>query len=313
MQTLEATYALTTLDRDNLIATVETFWSDRIKDGRRAVLKHADPDIVFRIVGGAAGQQSSLFAGRDQVLEAVRNIDMNLEFRSFEIIDMIVDGREVALRWLATLRHRGTGVVGDLAVFDLIEIQNGLLNTYTQFLDTDGFQRLMTGNPQRLLARRSNACRPHMAPRDEAPAAGLLNSASVHARDRHEDLLRSFWVDRCENGSAAIGRYFTDDGELHLIGDPTVIPFARSHIGRDAVAALVDQIDMEFAYEGFAIEKVLVDGDRAAVQWTADVRHRGTGARGRVESLDHVLLEGGRIRSITEFFDTAATACWIEG
>jgi ketosteroid isomerase-like protein len=58
---------------------------------------------------------------------------------------------------------------------------------------------------------------------------------------------------------------------------------------------------------------VLVEGDRAAVQWCAEVRHRGTSASGFIESFDHVILKNGRIRSITEFFDTAAAASWIDG
>jgi ketosteroid isomerase-like protein len=313
MQTLEATHALNTLDRDNLEALVRAFWSERLADSRAAVLRHSDPDIVFRILGGAGRPQPCIFNGREAVLEAVRNIDMNLEFRSFEIIDLIVDGNEVALRWLASLRHRGTGVVGDLAVFELIKIERALITSYTSFLDTDGFHRLITGHPQRMFARRSNASRPHAAAASVAPANGMFDSDAVHARDRHEDMLRAFWLDRRENGSAAVARYFTDDGELHLIGDPTVVPFARSHLGLEAVQALVDQIDLEFGYESLAIEKVLIDKDRAAVHWAADVRHHGTGARGRIEALDHVILENGRIRSITEFFDTAATASWIEG
>jgi ketosteroid isomerase-like protein len=313
MQTLEATYALNTLDRDNLEALVRRFWSERLTDGRGAVLRHCDADVVFRVLGGAGSPQPCLHEGREAVLEAVRTIDTNLEFRSFEIIDLIVDGDEVALRWLASLRPRGTGVTGDLAVFDLIGIRNSRIVTYASFLDTDGFHRLITGQPQHLFARRSNGCRPEVAVRQAPSALGLLDSAAVHERDRHEDMLRAFWLDRAANGAAAIERYFAEDGELHLIGDPTVVPFARSHLGREAVQALVDQIDVEFAFESFAIERVLVDGDRAAVHWAGDVKHRGTGARGRIEALDHVLIAGGRIRSITEFFDTAATASWIEG
>ncbi|MGL4241557.1 MAG: nuclear transport factor 2 family protein, partial [Beijerinckiaceae bacterium] len=293
-------------------ATVRSFWADRLRNAPEAIERYCADDVVFRILGGAP-DAPTMFSGREAVLEAVRTIDTNLEFLSFEIVDLIVDGGEVGLRWLASLRHRGTGALGDLAVFDLIRIQNGLIVSYSEFLDTDGFNRLISGNSQPLLARRSNAVRPSVERPAASPSADILASSAVSARDRHEDLLRSFRIARAADGAAAVERFFTEDGELHVIGDPTSIPFARSHYGRDAARELVRQIDLEFACESFAVEKVLVDGDRAAMHWTAIVKHHGTGARGRVESLDHVLLRDGRICSLTEFFDTAATASWIAG
>jgi ketosteroid isomerase-like protein len=314
MQTVETTYALHALDRDAIDRLIRSFWSLRLANAPEAVRRHAAPDVIFRILGNPGGGEGyCVFEGQDAVIESVRFIDTNLEFVSFDIVDLIVDGPRAALRWHATVRHRGTGVVGDLAVLDLITVEGGLITQYVEFFDTDGFQRLMAGHPQPFFARQSNNKRPALAPADPQQNASPPDAAAFAARDEHEDMLRAFWVRRAEDGQAAVAAHFTDDCELHLIGDPTVIPFARLHLGIEAVRTLVSQIDMEFELLSIAIQEVLVEGDRAAVQWLADVRHRGTGARGDIRSFDHVVLHNGRIRSLTQFFDTAATAGWIAG
>jgi ketosteroid isomerase-like protein len=310
----ETIFALSIQDRDSVDALIRRFWKERLEDSASAIGRHAADDMHFRILGGPPSMPGPwVFSGKEAAIEAVRTIDKSLEFLSFEIVDLIVDGHEAALRWHAALRNRGTGAVGDLAVFDHIVFRDGRIARYEEFLDTDGFRRLMTGEPQPPLARHANRVRRSLP--DVLRAARTAGAAPtpIAERDHLAAMLRRFWHERVESGSAVLPRYFTEECELHLIGDPTAVPFARSHYGMDAVRALVDQIDMEFEYLSFEIRKVLVDGDRAALHWGADVRHRGTSASGHVEAFDHIVLDGDRIVAITEFFDTAATATWIEG
>jgi ketosteroid isomerase-like protein len=304
MLTIESSHALNVLERGSIEALVRRFWDERLIAAEPAIRNHASPDIVFRILSGPSGPLT--FDGVDAVVEGVRGIDVNLEFVSFEVLDLIVDGARVALLWHATLRNRGTGVCGDLAVFDLITVQDGKIVSYLEYFDTDGFARLMAGEPQPDVARRANSV-------GLTPVKALFVPAAAPSRGEVESLLRTFWADRIGRGGAAIALHCTDEVELHLIGDQSQVPFARRHVGLEAARALVDQIDIEFEMLSHRIVDVLVDGPRAAVRWAADVRHRGTGMRGHVECFEHVVTRGGRIASITEFFDTAATASWIAG
>jgi ketosteroid isomerase-like protein len=309
MQSIEASHALDGLDRDVFAALVCGFWQERLVHSEAAIRGHTHPDVVFRIIGAPGSQSVNFHVGVEAVVDAVRLVDTNLQFLSFTIVDLIVDGRFVGLRWQSRLRHRGTGVEGELSVFDLIEISDGKFVSYTEFLDTDGFVRLMTGEPQPNLSRRSNTTAPPLV-RSAAPPTAMPDAV---ARGRVEAMLRGFWEERWRDGSACLRNHCTDDCTIHLVGDVVQVPFARSHVGIDAVCSLIDQIDMEFACEDFHILHALVDGERAALHWTADLRHRGTGARGVFEAFDHIVLEGDRIKSITGFFDTAATARLITG
>jgi ketosteroid isomerase-like protein len=309
MLTIETTHALQELERDAIVALLHDFWRARLMDAATAIRQYAAPDIAFGVLSGGQGPSAwHIFEGLDAVTEAVRGIDVNLEFLNFEVVDLIIDGGRAALRWHARLRNRGTGVIGDLAVFDLVSVADGLITDYVEFFDTDGFARLMSGEAQPGMARRANA--EAVLPRftDFAPAESPRSD-----RENTAARIRAFYADRMRFGSAAVEMHFAEDGELRIIGDPVTIPFARRHSGRDQVAALIGQVDMEFAIEDFEIVDLLLDGSRAAVRWVAAARHRGTGTAIRVEAFNHVVLRDGRIASITEFFDTAATARSIAG
>ena len=315
MQNEQSARALDVLDRAGLELWIRTFWQERLENAAAALRLYTSEDVHFRIIGGPPSMPGPwIFDGQEQVIQAIATIDTNLVFLQFDILDIIIDGPELAMRWHATLENRGTGEPVELSVFDHIVIRNGLIASYTEFLDTEGFRRLMMGEPQPALARQSN--RPAgFAATTRQPGAiqSPPRPVDVALRNRKELLLRTFWQERISQGSFALDAFCTADVELHLIGDPAAIPFARSHYGLEAARTLVEQIDMEFEYLSFDIRNVLIDGDRAALQWGADVRHRGTSASGHIECFNHVVFRGDRIAAVTQFFDTAETARWIEG
>jgi ketosteroid isomerase-like protein len=315
MQELQPERVPGELDRAGISLLIQTLWDERLENASDALRRYTSDDVHFRILGGPPSMPGPwIFDGQQQMIQAVGVIDTNLEFLHFDILDMIIEDQDVALRWHATLRNRGTGETGDLSVFDHIAIRNGLITSYTEFLDTEGFRRLMAGEPQPAFARQSNRpSRPFAALQQPAAADPLDPAGQAASRNRKELLLRTFRQERATQGSAALDAFCTADVELHLIGDPAAVPFARSHYGLETARALVDQIDMEFECLSLEIRKILIDGDRAALHWGADVRHRGTSASGHVESFDHIVLRDGRIAAITEFFDTAETARWITG
>ncbi len=300
--------------REAVEGWISRFWRERLEDVPSAIARHATLDVVFRIIGGPSDLPGPWhFEGHAAVIEAVKTIDAALEFLSFDIADLIIDGDKLALRWHATLRNRQTGVIGNLAVFDLITLRDGLFCRYEEFLDTDGFRRLMTGQPQPALARRAN--RPRRGLQDILRELRMNRTPLMPRaeRDAREQFLRKVWADRFARGSVALPDYWARECEMHIIGDPMSVPFARSHYGMDAVRALVDQIDIEFEFLSVVVKDVLVDGERAAMRVVSEAKHRGTGVTGTIEAFNHVAFEGDRIVSVIYFFDTAAVARSVAG
>ncbi len=300
--------------REVMEELVRAFWQARFANAAADIERLTTDDVVFRMLGVSPLLPGrNVFEGQAAFLDALGQIGGSLDFLSVEIADLIVDGAHAALRWHAKLMNRRTGVDGEIAVFDLIAVRDGKIARYEEFLDTDGFAKLIVGQPQPSFSRRANRPRRGLqdvlrdARGERAPAL------SQFERDAREAMLREVWNERIKRGSAALAAYCHEHFELHLVGDTTAIPFARSHFGLEAVCAMVDQINMEFEFMQFWIYRILIDGDRVALHRAANVRHRGTGARGYSESLDYLTIRDGKIVSMTEFFDTRAVASWIEG
>ncbi len=314
MRTQTAILADVVLERTDVCALVRAFVTCMMQSPTDAFERYCADEISVRLLQnpvapGAPGH----FQGKAAATFAIRTVLMNLEVLSFQVDDLIIDGHEAALRWRIHVQHRATGVTGDLAVFDHIVIRSGLITGYSSFFDTDGFSKLMAGERQPLMARASNRQRLVLPPDQGHMAPAVAAANDLFARNRREHFLRDYWTDRLKFGSTAIESRFTENCEMHFIGDPSTIAFARLHRGIAETRALIDATDREFEILSFRIEHILVDGDRAALHWRTGVRHRGTSARGHLVSFDHILLRGDRIAAITGFFDTAETIRWMEG
>ncbi|MGL4635528.1 MAG: nuclear transport factor 2 family protein [Beijerinckiaceae bacterium] len=284
------------LDRTAVDSLIRSFWSMRLENAERAIQTYCTESIEFSIAGDTGASQSSLrFCGMDAVIEAVRNLDTNLKFTHFSIVDLLIDGHEAALRWLGCFEHRGTGAVGCFSVFDHIVIKDGKIDSYFEFLDTEGFNKLMAGHPQPLLGLKSNGLPVQTPANDDSVYSERAYPTDMIMRNNRVRQLRNYWAQRLLRGGNAMTDFFTDDCELHFVGDAAAIPFARFHKGLDAARNLSNLIDVEFEYLGFDIHRILVDGDRAAVRWCAYVRHRGTSAGGVIQALDHVIFRKDRI------------------
>jgi ketosteroid isomerase-like protein len=311
MQTKESTRALSALDKASSDNLIRTFWTERLRDSKAALTRYCAEDAVLRLVGISVRMGGpKLYKGREAIIEAIATIDLNLEFLSFSILDMIIDGNDIGLRWQASVRNRGTGIDRDFVVFDHIVLRGGEIISYTQFFDTQAFTKLISGEPAGRSIAPLNRSHP---PLQVEGSPSTEPGADLPSRDDLERRLAEMWDKRVAFGNERIADYLHDDCVFHIVGDPAAIPFARSRNGKAAVLDLVRQIDIEFEFLSFEIIKIMVDGRRAAVHWKGDIRHRGTSAVGLFEAFDHVVFEGVLIKSYTEYCDTAGISRWISG
>jgi ketosteroid isomerase-like protein len=312
MQSSETGDALAELDRSRTEALIREFWRLRERDPAAAVRRYMDEDAVYRLFGRPTSYSGPhQFEGQDAIAAAMHAFHIEVELIACEVLDLIVDGRQAALLWKGRFRHRGAGVVGDLVIFEHLAVAEQRIVARSVFLDTDGFQKLVAGEPQTAIARANAAVLGEAM--EEVLAASQAAPAPSGGKDATRAFIESFWRDRRRDGSASLRTYCAPDVTAQLIGDPTVIPFAKRYVGLEEIERLVQDIDMEFEFLSFEIIRVLIDGARAAAQWRGELRHRGTNAVAEVEVFDHVVLRDGRIGSFVQFFDTAAAARSIAG
>ena len=130
-------------------------------------------------------------------------------------------------------------------------------------------------------------------------------------RDHIERTLRQIYQDRAAGKIDAIVGAFADDAKFRLAGSADASPVCAESRGgqqfREHLAGLVKAFQMYDPH----IQRMLIDGSRAAVHWRVHVTSTATGKSATTELFDLVEFENGKISSFTEFCDTALAASLI--
>jgi ketosteroid isomerase-like protein len=120
-----------------------------------------------------------------------------------------------------------------------------------------------------------------------------------------EAFLKGFYAARIEGEVEAIGAMFADDARFRIVGSPEFSMLATSVQGREGIMGLFRTISDSFGLDEFSIEDLLIDGNKAAVRWSARVQNITSGDTFTTELADFIEIDCGKIISLNEFLDTA--------
>lgn len=121
-----------------------------------------------------------------------------------------------------------------------------------------------------------------------------------------EALLRDAYAARVQGDLDKVMSYFHPDCRFHLMGAPDLGPACNPHKGCEAVRQHMASLIHTFAFSKFEMLGLVVEGNRAAHHWRADVTFVPTGRTETFEALDMVTFEDGKVLTITQFTDTAS-------
>ena len=130
----------------------------------------------------------------------------------------------------------------------------------------------------------------------------------MNDRRQIEDLLEKLYAARMRGDIETIGRLFAKDATFCMAGSATASPIAVSTLGHEEVLPLLKRMIDTFEHSDFEILSMLIDGHKVAVHWRSTVRHTGTNQVAETEIMDLIELADGRVKSFTEFCDTALAA-----
>ncbi len=106
------------------------------------------------------------------------------------------------------------------------------------------------------------------------------------------DRARNAWIAR---DADAITQLFTSDGELIVPG--------RRWRGQGEIREQVSQFAREYLDVKIDIERIIVEGDQAVIEWHYEDTEKATGLRNRVNDVIVVDFKGNRISRWREYFD----------
>ncbi len=123
-----------------------------------------------------------------------------------------------------------------------------------------------------------------------------------------ETLIRTAYEARFRSDLDGLMTFFHPQCQYHLSGTADLGPMCTPQSGCDAVRAQMAGLIDTFVFSNVAQLALIIEGNRAAYHWRADITCVPTGKTEMFEIMDLFAIEDGRIRSLTQFTDTASVA-----
>jgi uncharacterized protein (TIGR02246 family) len=106
------------------------------------------------------------------------------------------------------------------------------------------------------------------------------------------ELARTAWIDR---DADALAQLFTEDGTL-------IVPGQRWQ-GRAIIRSEIAKFARDYTDVSITIHRIIIDGDRAAVEWHYEDTQKATGKRNRSDDAIVLEVQNGLISYWREYFD----------
>jgi uncharacterized protein (TIGR02246 family) len=107
------------------------------------------------------------------------------------------------------------------------------------------------------------------------------------------ELARTAWIDR---DADALAQLFAEDGIL-------IVPGQRWQ-GRDRIRSEIAKFARDYTDVNITIHRIIIDRDRAAVEWHYEDTETATGKRNRSDDAIVLEVQNGLISYWREYFDT---------
>ena len=123
------------LGRDDAIKTIQMAYAARVRGDKEALSQYWAEGAHFEIVGDPTLLEGVPLSAPEP-MEAVSALIDRFEFSDLKLLNSVVDGADIAVRWAVTITVAGKPPV-NTQLFDLIKLNEaGKIVSLVQFVDT---------------------------------------------------------------------------------------------------------------------------------------------------------------------------------
>jgi ketosteroid isomerase-like protein len=123
-------------------------------------------------------------------------------------------------------------------------------------------------------------------------------------RSEIERIVRESYAARKRNHVADTLNHFHPDARFRIVGSKNLGPMTEVVSGHGALRSMFEHLFPIWDWSKFEIGSIHVEGDKAFVHLSGQIRHIPTGSILDTEILDRLTIKDGRIIDFVEFLDT---------
>lgn len=125
------------MDRSETESFIKNFYAARVDGDMEALGAFFAPGATFTVAGSPEFSILATTAeGHEAVMTLFQTMTDSFALEDFAILDLLVDGGKAAIRWRASVNVITAGQTYDTELADFLEIEDGKVVSFTEFLDT---------------------------------------------------------------------------------------------------------------------------------------------------------------------------------
>ena len=125
------------MDRSETEVFIRGLYDARVNGDMDALGNAFAEDARFQVAGSPEVSMLATFVeGHDGVMSLIQTMVDSFVLEDFAIADLLIEGNKAAIRWRATIHQPGSGETYETELADFIEIKDGKVVSFIEFLDT---------------------------------------------------------------------------------------------------------------------------------------------------------------------------------
>jgi ketosteroid isomerase-like protein len=125
------------MERSETEAFIKTLYAARVGGDMETLAGACAADAKFQIAGSPEFSILATAAeGHEGVMALLQTMTDSFALEDFTVLDLLIDGGKVAVRWRATVNVFTAGQTYETELADILEIKDGKVVAFTEFLDT---------------------------------------------------------------------------------------------------------------------------------------------------------------------------------
>lgn len=132
-------------DREDIERLIREAYAARVRGDVEGVMRAFDPRAEFELLGNQSTSPIPMRAvGANDIRERIAALVRNFPFESHAFTNMVIEGSKAATRSRVRIKSNITGQTADTEFADFIEVKNGRIVSFVQFIDTALAAKLAT-------------------------------------------------------------------------------------------------------------------------------------------------------------------------
>lgn len=124
-------------ERDSIEQLIKTAYDARLRGDVDGIMQHFSDGATFALAGCPVSSPVAMsVCGAAPLRDAMAGLVQRFSFGDMEPVTTVIEGDRAVIHWKARVRATATGQEAETEFVDIVQVENGKIVSFKQFVDT---------------------------------------------------------------------------------------------------------------------------------------------------------------------------------